>query len=1139
MEGLNRGGAQHVNEPQSMHHDGSFARYMEFKNKKLHEQFREDAQNSRQVSSIFHGVTIHVNGVTHPSHQELKHLMAAHGGRFANYYSKVTVTHIVCDNLPDTKLKQMLKSRSALPVVQAAWVVHSIAAGKLLPPSHFAIDRLAMAPAQQQLKPFAPRADITLDKASIYSQLDTAPHGSTAATAPHTPARPPALTPWSPHPPTPATARTGTLPSHTPSPHTMEITNSTRPDASPARPNATSAPNTSPTRPTASPAQSPGHPAPPGRLVPMDPAQPAPQPSWTPEQIQSAQRTAKAMRAACDVLKGPPKSTADDPKFLETYFRASRLHFIGTWRMRIEQMVRTELLHSGRSPAPSQAPASTPSERIIMHVDMDCFFASVAVRHRPELQGVPLAVAHSNYSAGHSEISCVNYVARRSGVRADMWMASARERCPDLVVIPYEFEAYQEVSEKMYRILLRHATLVQPMSCDEAYVDVTGAADPIALADTLRTQIRDATQCNASIGIGPSILLAAMATKKAKPDGVFRVHSHEVDQFLLQQPVAALPGVGWSTRARLQEMGIEAVAQLRLATSASLQSAFGAKTAQELLRFAHGQDDRQVELPSARKSIGAEVNYGIRFATDADATAFLHELSKEVARRLDLCGARGRAVTLKLKRRKANAPVDPPKFLGHGLCDNFSKSVSLGAAVASAEAVFAAAWELLAALAVPPHEVRGVGISVAKLDGQPERGAGVFLPSDMHVSSLRSLWGKGAAAADARAGPADAAAAVVDVGAEGDEDCADVEELWGGQAVPMRVGEGIQAGAVGEADPPPGREQACTAEVAARPTESECTGAAGVPGHAACAAAAVIQQAGEPEAAGQLAQPSGSMQAIPAFDSLDMSVVDSLPAAMRLELMRAYGLHSRPPRPPQRRAARQPAAAAAPPRSRSRATPQKRTPVKSEAGAAAVLAPRKRVRVAVRGLTMSQVDEAVLAELPEEVQASLREQLPESRVAFRQVQAADELASRDGPRLVHSVHAPERAEQGPDDVCADDPGSGATESRVWELLRNCENGTVSVQVQDAHGVCVKLEQLLQTELQGLDCRCTACSENGHSGAAVRGQACNSHAAAVVRNKRHGRAAEARINIFLSGVEALCMHLHGVKLDLPDKAVTNP
>lgn len=99
-------------------------------------------------------------------------------------------------------------------------------------------------------------------------------------------------------------------------------------------------------------------------------------------------------------------------------------------------------------------------------------------------------------------------------------------RCPDLVVIPYEFDAYHEVSETIYRILLQHAAVVQPMSCDEAYLDVTGTCDdPVSLAELLRTKIREATKCNASVGIGPSILLANMATRKAKPDGVFRIKS--------------------------------------------------------------------------------------------------------------------------------------------------------------------------------------------------------------------------------------------------------------------------------------------------------------------------------------------------------------------------------------------------------------------------------------------------------------------------------------------------------------------------------------------------------------------------------------------------------------------------------------
>lgn len=286
--------------------------------------------------------------------QDLKHLMAAHGGRFANYYSKDVVTHIVCDNLPDTKLKQMLKSRSSLPVVQAAWVVHSIAAGTLLPPSQFAIDRLTLAPAQQQLAPFAQRPAVTLDKSAIYGQLSTNP-----------PATPPAPTPSAPSHPTPAQDRarppTGQHSSHhsqhaqhaaaqpQPQHHTSPALNTTPPAEPSTREHST----------PSSPTGLSGPRAPPGGLVPVDPAQPRPQPTWTPEQIAAAQRTAQAMRAACDVLKGPPKSTADDPQFLQTYFRASRLHFIGTWRMRIEQLVRKESLAAAPASAPLPPPAST------------------------------------------------------------------------------------------------------------------------------------------------------------------------------------------------------------------------------------------------------------------------------------------------------------------------------------------------------------------------------------------------------------------------------------------------------------------------------------------------------------------------------------------------------------------------------------------------------------------------------------------------------------------------------------------------------------------------------------------------------------------------------------------------------------
>jgi DNA repair protein REV1 len=246
--------------------------------------------------------------------QELKQLMALHGGGFANYYSKDTVTHIVCDHLPDTKLKQLLKSRSALPIVRAAWVVHSIASGRLLPPAEFALERLSITPAQKRLAPAPDRQAMQLQKAEIYPQLQqqqqrahaTAVQGEEAEGIQYVRKRMKAA-------------------------HTATDAQSLQPGASPCVPGTHVG-----TR---------AHwPTPPPPCLHDSGQESKP---WSTQQINAANKTAAAMRAACDVLKGPPKSSADDPAFMDTYFRASRLHFIGTWRTRTEELLRNNSYCSG------------------------------------------------------------------------------------------------------------------------------------------------------------------------------------------------------------------------------------------------------------------------------------------------------------------------------------------------------------------------------------------------------------------------------------------------------------------------------------------------------------------------------------------------------------------------------------------------------------------------------------------------------------------------------------------------------------------------------------------------------------------------------------------------------------------------
>eukprot|EP00198_Chlamydomonas_reinhardtii_P004670 XP_001694006.1 deoxycytidyl transferase [Chlamydomonas reinhardtii] len=509
---------------QSMHHGGSFSGYMELKVQKLREQY--DAQQLQHAaaakSDIFRGVSIHVNGLTNPSHAELKQLMALHGGRFENYLYRDAVTHIVCAHLPDTKIKQLAKERNPIPHVRPEWIVASIAAGRLLP---------AASPAPPLQPGQSPRA-----------------HSEVAA----------------------------------------------------------------------------------------------------------------ELRAASDAVKGPPRSTRTDPRFMETFFRNSRLHFIGTWRTRIEALM-AEVEAAAPQPLP---PAARGAERVVLHVDMDCFFASVAAVGRPELAGRPLAVCHSNSGKGTGEVSSANYVARSYGIRADMFMGEAKRLCPDLA---------------------------QPQP--HTYGDPAEA-----LAARLRADIAAATGCTASAGIGPNMLVARLATRRAKPNGQFRgCHT-------------GLVGVGWSTADKLDKMGITSVRQL--------QKALGAKLGSDLWAHAHGQDERRVEPPKARKSVGAEVNYGIRFTTEEEAERFMGDLAAEVAARLKTAGVKGRSLTLKAKRRLAGAP-EPAKFMGHGACDNISRSMTLGRFTDDAADLRREAVALLRALAVPAAELRGLGLTVSRLDSDP------------------------------------------------------------------------------------------------------------------------------------------------------------------------------------------------------------------------------------------------------------------------------------------------------------------------------------------------------------------------------------------------------------------------------------
>uniref|UniRef100_A0A8C7BLG9 DNA repair protein REV1 n=1 Tax=Neovison vison TaxID=452646 RepID=A0A8C7BLG9_NEOVI len=319
-----------------------------------------------------------------------------------------------------------------------------------------------------------------------------------------------------------------------------------------------------------------------------------------------------------------------------------------------------------------------------------------------------------------AEIASCSYEARQVGIRNGMFFGQAKQLCPSLQAVPYDFHAYKEVARTMYETLASYTHNIEAVSCDEALVDITEILaetrlTPDEFANAVRMEIKDQTKCAASVGIGSNILLARMATRKAKPDGQYHLKPEEVDDFIRGQLVSNLPGVGRSMESKLTSLGIKTCGDLQYMTMAKLQKEFGPKTGQMLYRFCRGLDDRPVRTEKERKSISAEINYGIRFTQPKEAEAFLLNLSEEIQRRLEAAGMKGKRLTLKVMVRKPGAPVETAKFGGHGICDNITRTVTLDQATDSAKIIGKATLNMFHTMKLNISDMRGVGIQVNQL----------------------------------------------------------------------------------------------------------------------------------------------------------------------------------------------------------------------------------------------------------------------------------------------------------------------------------------------------------------------------------------------------------------------------------------
>ena len=244
--------------------------------------------------------------------------------------------------------------------------------------------------------------------------------------------------------------------------------------------------------------------------------------------------------------------------------------------------------------------------RKIIHVDMDAFYASVEQRDDPQLRGKPVVVA---WRGSRSVVCAASYEARRFGVRSAMPASRAEHLCPNAVFLPPDFPRYRAASREVREIFKRHTDLIEPLSLDEAYLDVsenkTGLPTATQVARTIREQIRDELRLTASAGVAPNKFLAKIASDWRKPDGLFVIQPEEIDSFLLPLPVGRLPGVGKVTEEKLKTLEIRTVADLRTMDLSMLEGRFG-RYRVRLYELARGVDKSEVIPDRPTRSVSAE-----------------------------------------------------------------------------------------------------------------------------------------------------------------------------------------------------------------------------------------------------------------------------------------------------------------------------------------------------------------------------------------------------------------------------------------------------------------------------------------------------------------------------------------------------
>lgn len=727
---------------------GGFADYMRRKKIKLQNLDAEIRSRSVENPQIFRNIVIHVNGYTQPSLSDLHNLIVSHGGGFLQYLDgKTACTHVVASHLTPKKKVEFAKYR----IVKPAWVVDSVNAGKLLPWDAY---RVVDEGVTQKVLGF--------ENGNIVSQASTQRQGyrdqtDTSWYTSQVRQRAQGSQPTDGHQrKSPVKAHAGTttlfgydergLPMILDSPGDVRLEQ----NASNAHELAKVAAEVAgPESDLESLDDSDGE----GELMKMRPSD-----AISPASVKATDIVAVGKDPSLDTKTGEKrkltaeehnaillsnphlaKSSTANPDFINQYYRESRLHHLSAWKaeLKAQLQARAQEKLSSQKARQKRAPGS---RRYIMHIDFDSFFAAISLRKNPHLAEKPVVIAHG--SGPGSEIASCNYPARKYGVKNGMWMKTALGLCPDLKVLPYDFKLYEEASKHFYDSILAIDGIVQSISIDEALIDVSdqcikaGGSDGGALsegsifreqekaqqlAQDVRNKIKEKTGCDVSVGIGNNILLAKVALRKAKPAGQHLIKPEDMLDFLGGLVVTDLPGIAWSIGKKLEEIGVIYVKDIRELSKERLINHLGPKTGEKIWDYSRGIDKQEVGEQVVRKSVSAEINWGIRFINQQQAEDFVQCLSDELSKRLQEQLVKGRQLTMKIMRKAADAGLDPPKNLGHGKCDTFNKSVVLGVATTDKAVIGKEAIAVLRSYGFPPGELRGLGVQMQKLE--PLKGA--------------------------------------------------------------------------------------------------------------------------------------------------------------------------------------------------------------------------------------------------------------------------------------------------------------------------------------------------------------------------------------------------------------------------------